>query len=201
MLCKYLIEFYLKKNYVIKFFCSSYPSAEEVFRTTLEMVTSLAKTNKESISARWEPLLNNLGHCCRKNKKYKEALDFHRRALILKPQSATTYTAIGFVQTLMGKLEDAVDSLHKSLSLKRDDVFATTLLKYTIEDLMEENSLGDIDLDNPEILEPTPKFLIDVTAEEEEIEKPKLNRMQLNFDDFDNSEHTTDKSVDMSMET
>lgn len=165
------------------------------------MVTSLAKTNKESISARWEPLLNNLGHCCRKNKKYKEALDFHRRALILKPQSATTYTAIGFVQTLMGKLEDAVDSLHKSLSLKRDDVFATTLLKYTIEDLMEENSLGDIDLDNPEILEPTPKFLIDVTAEEEEIEKPKLNRMQLNFDDFDNSEHTTDKSVDMSMET
>lgn len=163
------------------------------------MVTSLAKTNKESISQRWEPLLNNLGHCCRKNKKYKEALDFHRRALILKPQSATTYTAIGFVQTLMGKMEDAVDSLHKSLSLKRDDVFATTLLKYTIEDLMEENSLGDIDFDNPEILEPTPKFLIDVTAEE--IEKPKLNRMQLNFDDFDNSEHTTDKSVDMSMET
>lgn len=183
--------------YIFVFF--SYPSAEEVFRTTLEMVTSLAKSNKESISARWEPLFNNLGHCCRKNKKYKEALDFHRRALILKPQSATTYTAIGFVQTLMGKLEDAVDSLHKSLSLKRDDVFATTLLKYTIEDLMEENSLGDIDLDNPVISEPTPKFQIDETTEE--IEKPKLNRMQLNFDDFDNSGHATDKSVDMSMDT
>uniref|UniRef100_A0A1Q3FUG5 Putative anaphase-promoting complex apc cdc16 subunit n=1 Tax=Culex tarsalis TaxID=7177 RepID=A0A1Q3FUG5_CULTA len=126
---------------VIKFEYEMYESAEEVFRTTLDMVQSMAKANGEPISARWEPLLNNLGHCCRKNKKYDEALEFHRRALFLKPLSGATYTAIGFVQALMGRLDDAVESFHKSLSLKRDDVFTTTILKYVIEDLAEEAPL------------------------------------------------------------
>ncbi|XP_055632512.1 cell division cycle protein 16 homolog [Toxorhynchites rutilus septentrionalis] len=139
---------------VIKFEYELYDSAEEVFRTTLDMVQSMARANQEPISVRWEPLLNNLGHCCRKNKKYEEALEFHRRALFLKPLSASTYTAIGFVQALMGKLDDAVESFHKSLSLKRDDVFTTTILKYAIEDLAEEAPLpfyaeeaDDIDLE------------------------------------------------------
>ncbi|XP_038122954.1 cell division cycle protein 16 homolog [Culex quinquefasciatus] len=126
---------------VIKFEYELYESAEEVFRTTLDMVQSMAKANGEPISARWEPLLNNLGHCCRKNKKFEEALEFHRRALFLKPLSGATYTAIGFVQALMGRLDDAVESFHKSLSLKRDDVFTTTILKYVIEDLAEEAPL------------------------------------------------------------
>lgn len=56
----------------------SYESAEEVFRTTADIVTNRAKQNKEEVSARWEPLFNNLGHCCRKNKKYKEALEYHQ---------------------------------------------------------------------------------------------------------------------------
>ncbi|XP_055614198.1 cell division cycle protein 16 homolog [Uranotaenia lowii] len=142
---------------VIKFEYELYESAEEVFRTTLDMVQSMAKANREPISVRWEPLLNNLGHCCRKNKKYEEALEFHRRALFLKPQSAPTYTAIGFVQSLMGSLDEAVESFHKSLSLKRDDVFTTTILKYVIEDLAEETPLPffagdgeDIDLEDKE---------------------------------------------------
>ncbi|XP_065073015.1 cell division cycle protein 16 homolog, partial [Ochlerotatus camptorhynchus] len=126
---------------VIKFEYELYESAEEVFRTTLDMVQSMAKANREPISIRWEPLLNNLGHCCRKNKKYEEALEFHRRALFLKPLSASTYTAIGFVQALMGCLDEAVESFHKSLSLRRDDVFTTTILKYVIEDLAEEAPL------------------------------------------------------------
>lgn len=57
----------------------SYTDAEEILRTTLDMVTKMAKQNQESISERWEPLLNNLGHCCRKNKKYGEALVFHQQ--------------------------------------------------------------------------------------------------------------------------
>ncbi|XP_058456393.1 cell division cycle protein 16 homolog [Malaya genurostris] len=142
---------------VVKFEYELYESAEEVFRTTLDMVQSMAKANQEPISVRWEPLLNNLGHCCRKNRKYEEALEFHRRALFLKPLSAATYTAIGFVQALMGKLDEAVESFHKSLSLKRDDVVTTTILKYVIEDLAEEAPLPfyagdgeDIDLNAKE---------------------------------------------------
>lgn len=64
-------------------FCS-YKDAEEILRATLDMVTNMAKQNKEPISQRWEPLLNNLGHCCRKNKKYADALRFHQQ-VSLKP--------------------------------------------------------------------------------------------------------------------
>jgi len=45
----------------------------------VELVTERAKRNKEEVAARWEPLFNNLGHCCRKNKKYEEALEFHNK--------------------------------------------------------------------------------------------------------------------------
>ena len=121
------------------------------------MVTQICKQNGESLSARWEPLLNNLGHCCRKNKKYEDAHEFHRRvqaynnrnlskklkmfvfqALVLKPQSSQTYTAIGFIQAITGQLEKAVESFHKSLSLKRDNIVTTTILKNVIEELMED---------------------------------------------------------------
>lgn len=57
---------------------NSFESAEEVFRATAEIVTNRAKQNKEEVSARWEPLFNNLGHCCRKTRKYKEALEYHQ---------------------------------------------------------------------------------------------------------------------------
>ncbi|XP_019532299.3 cell division cycle protein 16 homolog [Aedes albopictus] len=130
---------------VLKFEYELYESAEEVFRTTLDMVQNMARSNREPISIRWEPLLNNLGHCCRKNKKYEEALEFHRRALFLKPLSASTYSAIGFVQALMGSLDEAVESFHKSLSLRRDDVFTTTILKSVIEDLGKEALLSFFD--------------------------------------------------------
>lgn len=102
------------------------------------MVTAVATQNHEPIPATWEPLLNNLGHCLRKNKKYKESLDMHKRALVLKPNTATTFTAIGFVQTLLGQLENAIDSLHKSLALCHDEIFSLTILQYVMDDLKEE---------------------------------------------------------------
>lgn len=133
-----------------------YESAEEIFRTTLDMVTKLAKQNKRAISPRWEPLLNNLGHCCRKNKRYEDALVFHQQALVLKPQTASTYTAIGFVHALMGRLEAAIESLHRSLALKRDDIVTSALLKCCIEDLMEENTLPKNILEDVDALPTVP---------------------------------------------
>lgn len=102
------------------------------------MVTAVAAQNREPIPATWEPLLNNLAHCMRKNKRYREALDLHKRALVLKPQTASTFTAIGFVQTLMGQLENAIDSFHKSLALCHDEIFTLTILQYVTDDLKEE---------------------------------------------------------------
>lgn len=119
-------------------FNCSFESAEKLFSATLDMVTAVAAQNREPIPATWEPLLNNLAHCMRKNKRYREALDLHKRALVLKPQTASTFTAIGFVQTLMGQLENAIDSFHKSLALCHDEIFTLTILQYVTDDLKEE---------------------------------------------------------------
>lgn len=57
-------------------FIFSYKPAEKYFRAALEQVK---KIKSASLPKRWEPLLNNLGHTCRKLKKYKEALEFHHQ--------------------------------------------------------------------------------------------------------------------------
>lgn len=107
----------------------------------LGIVTKIAEQNSR-YPQRWEPLLNNLAHYCRKNKKYEEALKYHQQALVLKPQNAATYTGIGFVQALMNQLEKAVDSLHRSLAIKRDDVVTSALLKNVIENLIIDPIIG-----------------------------------------------------------
>uniref|UniRef100_A0A6B2E746 Putative anaphase-promoting complex apc cdc16 subunit n=1 Tax=Phlebotomus kandelakii TaxID=1109342 RepID=A0A6B2E746_9DIPT len=134
---------------VIKYEYEFFKNAEEVFRVTLDVVKRLSEWNNEEFSSRWEPLLNNLGHCCRKNKKYVEALEFHRQALVLKPQNAATYTAIGFVQAIIGNLIEAVEAFHKSLALRRNEIFTTTILKYVIEELMEESLVTEVYVDAP----------------------------------------------------
>lgn len=50
------------------------------------------------------------------NRKYDEALEFHQRALILSPQNASTFTAIGYVYSLTGNSALAVDYFHKVIS-------------------------------------------------------------------------------------
>jgi len=72
--------------------------AEKYFTAALRQVKQISCGSV--ISEKWESLYNNLGHTCRKLGKFEEALAFHRQALILKPQTASTYSSIGYVQTL-----------------------------------------------------------------------------------------------------
>lgn len=77
---------------ILQIWFRSYKEAEDILRATFDMVTKIAEDNDESISTRWEPLLNNLGHACRKNKKYDEALAYHKQvgwawSPVLSPRS------------------------------------------------------------------------------------------------------------------
>lgn len=93
---------------------------------------------QEIMAEKWEPLLNNLGHVCRKLKKYKEALNYHRQSLVLCPQNPSTLSAMGYAYALNGDYAEAVDCFHKALGLRRDDTFSTTMLNSTIEQLIHE---------------------------------------------------------------
>ncbi|RXM33861.1 Cell division cycle protein 16-like [Acipenser ruthenus] len=65
--------------------------------------------------------------------KYDQALEYHRQALVLIPQHASTYSAIGYVYSLMGDFESAIDYFHTALGLRRDDTFSVTMLGHCIE--------------------------------------------------------------------
>ena len=113
-----------------------FPGAEKYFKNALQEVK---KVHRSVLSSKWESLLNNLGHTARKLEKFSESLSYHQQALVLVPMSASTYSAIGYVQSLQGDLVEAVEAFHKALSLKRDDTFSTTMLNYVIEQLMVES--------------------------------------------------------------
>ncbi|CAG07287.1 unnamed protein product [Tetraodon nigroviridis] len=105
-------------------------AAERYFLEAMEKIKAIG--NEVTVD-KWEPLLNNLGHVCRKLKKYEQALEYHRQALVLIPQHASTYSAIGYVHSLMGDFESAIDYFHTALGLKRDDTFSVTMLGHCIE--------------------------------------------------------------------
>ncbi|KAG7262509.1 hypothetical protein CRUP_006398, partial [Coryphaenoides rupestris] len=115
---------------VVAFQNGDWKTAEKLFLDAMEKIKAIG--NEVTVD-KWEPLLNNLGHVCRKLKKYEAALEYHRQALVLIPQHASTYTAIGYVHSLMGDFESAIDYFHTALGLKRDDTFSVTMLGHCIE--------------------------------------------------------------------
>ncbi|XP_035828816.1 cell division cycle protein 16 homolog isoform X3 [Aplysia californica] len=138
--------FVLHEMGVIAFGNKDWEEAERCFCRALERVQSV---REEMLPERWEPLLNNLGHVCRKLGKYQEALEYHTQADILCPQTASTYSAIGYVHALMGNHSDAVHYFHKALGLRKDDTFSTTMLSNCLEALMAQVSPCDGDLEEP----------------------------------------------------
>uniref|UniRef100_A0A8D9ER57 Cell division cycle protein 16 homolog n=1 Tax=Cacopsylla melanoneura TaxID=428564 RepID=A0A8D9ER57_9HEMI len=121
---------------VIAYQNHNYTVAENCF---MDALTKVKQLGGEIIADKWEPLLNNLGHVNRKLKKYEEALEFHKQALVVAPMKASTFCCIGYIQALTGDLDSAVNYFHKTLALKRDDSFATTMLSYVIEQLIDES--------------------------------------------------------------
>lgn len=128
---------------------SSYESALTHFGSVYEIL--LKKHLLPQFPEKWEPLLNNMGHVCRKLGRYDQAITFHKQALRMIAQNASTYDSIGLVYSLKGELQMACDFFQKvitnrhcvvefnligyflsiqALSLKRDDAFAMTM--YTI---------------------------------------------------------------------
>ena len=60
------------------------------------------------MTAGWEPLVVNLGHCYRKQQRWDEAIQVYERALGLCPGQAGTYAALGFTRHLKVKTSSVV---------------------------------------------------------------------------------------------
>jgi len=117
----------------------NYERAEKYLSDALLRVEAVSKGGTSpGLAEKWESLLNNLGHTYRKLGRYSEALSFHQQALVLSPLNPSTYSALGYVQTLTNDLTAAVESFHKALGIRREDTFSTNMLNNVIEQLMSE---------------------------------------------------------------
>lgn len=76
----------------------------------------------------WAMFLLFLGSC----RKYEQALEYHRQALVLIPQHASTYSAIGYVHSLMGDFESAIDYFHTVFCLAPFFLLKRVWIKDTI---------------------------------------------------------------------
>jgi len=131
--------FVLHELGVTAFNNQNYERAEKYLSDALLRVESVSRAGASSgLAEKWESLLNNLGHTYRKLGRYSEALSFHQQALVLSPLNPSTYSALGYVQTLTNDLTAAVESFHKALGIRREDTFSTNMLNYVIEQLMSE---------------------------------------------------------------
>jgi anaphase-promoting complex subunit 6 len=117
--------FVLHELGVIWFKSQNYQNAEMSMRRAYDKLKSIAH---KSIFKEWEALLNNLGHVCRKQKKYLDSLEFHRMALALQPANSSTWTSIGLTCTFVNKFDEAIDYFHQALWYKKTDLVAKKLL-------------------------------------------------------------------------
>lgn len=115
-----MIQFVLEFFFILKNnFFSSYEKAKEHFVNVYKILSS--KFIISSLPEKWEPLLNNLGHVCRKLGQFDESIKYHTEAINLKPHNASTFGALGLVYCLRGDLETACNyfdnvNLYKSFN-------------------------------------------------------------------------------------
>lgn len=64
----------------------------------------LSEVHPTSLPPSWAPLLENLGHCYRRTKRYDEALNFYQQALLISPRNAGIFGAIGLTSCRNSKI-------------------------------------------------------------------------------------------------
>ncbi|KAJ2947255.1 hypothetical protein O0L34_g16964 [Tuta absoluta] len=94
-----------------------------------------AQGGKDQVNARWAPTLDALGHSCRRLGHPQDALEWHERALALRPGRASTYAAMGLCLALLGRETEAADALHSALAKDPDDVVSLALLDAIVDRL------------------------------------------------------------------
>jgi len=70
--------------------------------------------------------------------RYDNALHAFQTSLNLSSGvSASALAGVGFTKHLLGDLDSAIESYHRALSLRPDDVFVTEMLRHAVEEAGE----------------------------------------------------------------
>ncbi|CAI7841353.1 unnamed protein product [Closterium sp. NIES-53] len=82
----------------------------------------------------WESTVVNLGHSYRKMRRYGDALMVYEQALSLRPNTASTFSAMAFTHHLQGNLIPAIECYHKALGLCPGDSLSAEMLGQALKD-------------------------------------------------------------------
>ena len=104
---------------------------------------ALCQKQSPQLNSVWEPIVNNLGHACRKEGMYEDAISYYNMALGFSPREASTYAALGFTYHLQGNVMEAVENYHKALGLKPEDTFCFDLLNRALKESYGEGGYVD----------------------------------------------------------
>lgn len=99
----------------------------------------------------WTSTHANLGHACRRLRRFDEALTHFDHVARLSPLDPTVYTARGTIYLHLGRFDDAVTSFHQALSLKPHDALVTDLLERALQDASEQLPSALTDQDEADV--------------------------------------------------
>ncbi|XP_065069614.1 cell division cycle protein 16 homolog [Rhopilema esculentum] len=148
----------------------NYKSAKKYFEHALKRLEIIYGN---VIPEEWEPLFSNLGHVCRKLGNYKISLHYHKTALNICPNNASTYSAIGLSHCYLGSYVNAISAFHKALSIHRDDTISQELLVYALNNAAESQVTTIDSSDDEGLGEDT-----DRTAEKSTIDMDESSMME-----------------------
>ncbi|XP_026330294.1 cell division cycle protein 16 homolog [Hyposmocoma kahamanoa] len=137
-----------------------------------------ARKGNDEVSARWAPTLDALGHACRQLGQPAEALQWHERALALRPGRASTYAAMGLCLALLGRETDAADVLHTALAKDPDDVVSLALLDAIVDRL--DSALTEEEI--PSLPFPAVTISVPTTTPEPDADATNTADMSMSFD-------------------
>ena len=116
---------------VVNFKQKKYEDAENNF------INGLKLCNFNDRSVTMMTILINYGHCFRKMRKFKEAIDVYMKVYLIDSRNVDVLNAIGSVLSFVGKFNEALDFLHRANFIKSNDGFSTDMINKCINDISD----------------------------------------------------------------
>ena len=116
---------------VVNFKQKKYEEAENNFINGLK----LCNFNDRSVTVM--TILINYGHCLRKMRKFKEAIDVYMKVYWIDSRNVDVLNAIGSILSFVGKFNEALDFLHRANFIKSNDGFSTDMINKCINDISD----------------------------------------------------------------
>ena len=98
-------------------------------------IKGIKMCSEDDVSSAYQTLMINLGHTYRKLKKLKEALEVYIKLYYIDSKNIDVLNGIGFILSLIGKFNYALDYFHQANFIQSNDNFSITMINKCINEI------------------------------------------------------------------